>query len=84
MNRRSFLKWAGVGLAVGAVAPSLLLAEGPACVAPAAPVVATIGEYAEYCDFSSFALASAIDEAVSNSAAELSLRAAQSLVMLNV
>jgi hypothetical protein len=33
MNRRSFLKWLGVGSAVGAAAPSVLSSMGPACVA---------------------------------------------------
>ena len=33
MDRRSFLKWLGVGSAVGAAAPSVVSKMGPACVA---------------------------------------------------
>jgi hypothetical protein len=79
MNRRSFLKWLGVGTAVAAVAPTLLSMDVPAAVAtPAAYSTyvmgkeATIGSYADYVSFSNFAISAAIDEAVSNAAEELS------------
>ena len=44
---------------------------------------AAIGEWNDYTNFSSFAIAAAIDELVGNSAIELSYRAAQSLCLLN-
>lgn len=82
MNRRKFFKWLGVGTAVAAVAPSALLAEGPACVAeiaPALPAVtaAVIGEYSNYYSFSSLAIATAIDESLAETAKELAYRAGQ-------
>ena len=33
MDRRRFLRWLGVGMAVGAAAPSVIAKVGPACVA---------------------------------------------------
>jgi hypothetical protein len=75
MNRRKFLQWLGVGAVGAAVAPSVLLSEGPACVT--APTAYTTGKeaiisgYANYANFSSFALAAAIDESVQNAAIEL-------------
>jgi len=79
MNRRTFLKWLGVGTAIAAVAPSTLLPEAPACVAEPAAGYATyvmgqnamIGEYCNYVNFSDFAISAAIDEVVSNAAEEL-------------
>lgn len=77
MNRRKFLSRLGVGIAVAAVAPSVLLAEAPACVVVAAPLtmpilpVEVIGEYCNYANFSSFAIATAIDEQVAYAAEEL-------------
>lgn len=44
---------------------------------------ATIGEWNDYTNFSSFAIAAAIDELCGNSGIELSYRAAQSLSLLN-
>lgn len=44
---------------------------------------AVIGEWNDYTNFSSFAIAAAIDELVGNSGIELSYRAAQSLAKLN-
>lgn len=70
MNRRSFLKWMGVGVAGVVVAPSVLLSEGPACVAPDAGF-ATIAAYEDYANFSSFSLAAAIDTHVLQAAKEL-------------
>ena len=85
MNRRTFLKWLGVGTAIAAVAPSTLLPEAPACVAEpiavAPAVCATIGEYADYCNFSSMAIAAAIDEAVLNAAEELGKAAVAELTI---
>jgi hypothetical protein len=79
MNRRKFLRWLGVGIAGAAVAPSVLAAMEPSCVA--APVVgyrtylisecAIINSYANYVNFSDFALAASIDEVVANAAKEL-------------
>jgi hypothetical protein len=93
VNRRKFLQWLGVGAVGAAVAPSILLSEGPACVAPvAAPAAyttyimgqdAVISGYADYANFSSFALASAIDDSVAEAAAELSHRAGQSYRFLS-
>lgn len=73
MNRRSFLSRLGMGIAVAAVAPTALFTETPVCMA--APVAATIGEYYDYANFSSFAIASALDECVGNAAKELGNRA---------
>jgi TAT (twin-arginine translocation) pathway signal sequence len=77
MNRRKFLKWLGVGVAGAAVAPSALSLLEPACVAEPATFAlmsdAIVGEYFNYVNFSSFALATAIDESVQNAAAELGL-----------
>jgi hypothetical protein len=73
MNRRRFLKWVGAGTAAVAVAPTALFHEGPACVAA---VPTTIGDYADYANFSELARAQAIDEMVSNTAAELGRQAA--------
>lgn len=44
---------------------------------------AAVGEWNDYTNFSSFAIAAAIDELVGNSGIELSYRAAQSLCLLN-
>jgi hypothetical protein len=76
MNRRRFLKWVGAGTAAVAVAPTALFHEGPACVAA---VPTTIGEYAEYVNFSSFALASSMDEIIANTAKQLAHNAGLSV-----
>jgi hypothetical protein len=75
MDRRSFLGRLIAGTAAIAVAPTLL---SEPFMTPA-PIAATIGEYFEYANFSSFAIASSIDELVSNSAVELGYRAGQSI-----
>lgn len=72
MNRRSFLKFLGVGAAAVAVAPALIHeAVVPAATQVEAPIVATIAGYYDYANFSSFAIAASIDECVANAAAEL-------------
>jgi hypothetical protein len=73
MNRRSFLKRLGVGsaaVAAVAVVPELAtsLFEG------APPAVATIGEYCNYANFSQLAIATSVDEAVTNASLELGHR----------
>jgi len=74
VNRRSFFKRAAMGAAALAVAPTLL--SEPFMPQP---IVATIGEYAEHTSFSSFAVATSIDEVVQNAAVELGTRYGQSL-----
>ncbi len=90
MNRRKFLQWLGVGAAAVAVAPSVLLSEGPVCVAPATGYAtyvmgtnAMIGEYCNYANFSSFAIASAMDDVVANAAKELGEAAGCSIADLH-
>jgi hypothetical protein len=80
LNRRKFFKWLGVGTAAAVVAPTVLKALEPLCVAPKTLTYTTyvmgkdaiISEYANYVNFSDFALASAMDEVVSDTAKELS------------
>lgn len=82
LNRRKFFKWLGAGVAASAVAPSVLKAAESLSVAPKTLTYSTyimgkdafIGGYVDYANFSSFALASAIDEVVDNSAKELGYR----------
>jgi hypothetical protein len=79
LNRRKFFKWLGAGTAAAVVAPTVLKALEPLCVAPKTVTYSTyimgkdaiIGGYADYANFSHFALASAIDESVANAAKEL-------------
>jgi hypothetical protein len=104
MDRRRFLRWLGVGMAVGAAAPSVIakvlpavsgkvqthpwdypayldddraigmagtdwdIEEHPICQS----TTQSIMQYEDYANFSSLALASAIDASVLESAAELS------------
>lgn len=91
MNRRKFLNWLGVGTAIVAVAPSTLLAEAPAYVAP--PVAystyvmgkdAVISTYADYMNFSDFAISSSVDDIVAQAAEELGKAAAEEVNRLNV
>jgi TAT (twin-arginine translocation) pathway signal sequence len=81
MNRRSFLRWLGAGIAVGAVAPaaitSVLESESVAKTGYATYVMgqdAVIGCYADYTNFSQFALSESIDQAIQDTANELSYR----------
>lgn len=91
LNRRKFFKWVGVGVAASAVAPSVIKAAESLCVAPKTLTYTTyvmgkdaiIGEYANYCNFSSMAIASAMDEAVADSAKELSYQAGLSISELS-
>jgi hypothetical protein len=91
LNRRKFFKWLGVGTAAAVVAPTMLKALEPLCVAPKTLTYTTyvmgkdaiISEYANYVNFSDFALASAMDEAVENAAAELGHRAGLSVAKLH-
>jgi hypothetical protein len=79
LNRRKFFKWLGVGAAVAAVAPYVDLPAVPACVAPKTVEYTTcvlgedafISSYADYVNFSDFAIASAIDDAVADYAKEI-------------
>lgn len=70
MNRRAFLSSMVGGLAVAAAASSL-----PFRLLTSSVATPMLAEYADYANFSSFAIASAIDEQVSNAAAELNHRA---------
>lgn len=79
MNRRGFLNFLGIGAAVAVAAPAILEF---APVVPA-PYAATIGMYADYTNFSSFALASAIDDSVAGAAHELAHRAELSAAELS-
>lgn len=74
MNRRRFLQFLGVASAVS-MAPSIVV-NLPTELAPEAGV---IGEYFNYMNFSSFAVAQAIDEAVANAASQLSYQAGRSI-----
>jgi hypothetical protein len=81
LNRRKFFKWLGAGTAAAVVAPTVLKALEPLCVAPTpkyVPITLTdtstgivISTYAEYSNFSSFATKAALDDAVYISAAQL-------------
>jgi hypothetical protein len=82
MNRRKFFKWLGTGVAVAAVAPTVLLREAPSLsgwVAHDFISPSPFNEYGDYTNFSSLAIARSIDESVSNAARELSFRAGQSI-----
>jgi len=76
MNRRSFLKYLGVGAAVGVVAPATLIPKGtevawqPETI-PMAHMPHFIPQYVDYVNFSEFSLSSAIDASVTEAAAEL-------------
>lgn len=91
MNRRGFLKFLSIGTAVAAVAldPWVGSIAGEGIIpfdelgAAAAPYAATIGMYADYTNFSSFALASAIDDSVAGAAHELAHRAGLSVAELS-
>ncbi len=82
MNRRSFLRFLGVGVAAAVVAPMAVKAvvpfefdkiiESTQCQEP---ITASIGEYADYASFSDFQIASAIDASVNEAAAQLGYRA---------
>jgi hypothetical protein len=81
VNRRKFLNWLGAGVAVGAVAPTALLSKEadlpnnwPSTWVPHDEVFQSPwvpGEYNDYVNFSSFAIATAMDESVTNAASEL-------------
>ncbi len=76
MNRRKFLSRVLTGAAVVAVGSKIPFAFSKM---PKAPVVATISGYADYCNFSNLAIATSVDEIVSESAIELGYRASQSI-----
>src|SRR5882724_160465 len=98
MNRRKFFKWLGVGTAAAVVAPSALASCGdPWCGSIAGegiiphdelhdswdgPSESVVRGYADYTNFSSFALAAAIDDIVSQSAAELGAAAGRDIAAL--
>lgn len=90
MDRRKFLKFLGVGAAAVVAAPALLTEAVAAPVATSTCYQtyimgksAIIGGYADYAKFSDFALASSIDEVVSNTAAELGRQAGESVRQLH-
>lgn len=78
MNRRRFLSWLGVGVAVGVVAPATVISMVPSMSGSAVTETiclstpASIGTYADYISFSDISIAKAIDEAVTKAAKELS------------
>jgi hypothetical protein len=71
MNRRKFLGLLAVAPLAAKYAPLL----SKLVPAPATPVYAVIGEWNDYANFSSFAIASAIDEQVEKAAEELGYQA---------
>lgn len=92
MNRRSFLGTLLAGAATAAVAIYEPMHLGFPELHPwnnydpileqEIPINAVIGEYADYTSFSSFSIANAIDESVSNAARELSYQCGKSVSML--
>lgn len=82
MNRRNFLKFLGVGVAVAAAAPSVVAALEPVCQTQA-PIAAVIAEYSDYVNFSDLAIARAIDAHVSEAAAQLGHQAGLTLNALH-
>lgn len=89
MDRRGFLKKLGIGAAVAATACAVpeFATSAIESLLPSASVTAasaTLGTYAEYCNFSSFAVAQAIDEMVGDCAAELGYRAGLSVRALQM
>jgi len=77
MNRRSFFRKAATGAAVLAIAPTVL--SEPFMPSP---IAETIGEYYDYTNFSSFAIASSIDQMVEQAAAELAKAHGQRIAAL--
>lgn len=89
MNRRSFFKWLGIGVAAAVVAPSALTITEPVCVeAPKAYSTYVMGKdaiisgYFDYANFSDFAIKTSIDELVENTARELGEAHAYRITML--
>jgi len=86
MNRRSFFKWLGAGAAAAVVAPSAFL------VAESSLSEHSIGmgphdegyHYENYTNFSDFALKSAIDDVVANTAKELGAAAGRDIAALHM
>lgn len=85
VNRRSFFKKLGIGMAVAAVAPSAFALMEPTCVAPKAYATYIMGKdavmtsYVDYVNFSEMALSKALDESFSNAAEEMAYRSEMSI-----
>lgn len=80
MRRRHFLGLLAAGVATATAAPLLKFVPAlPALPEPipepvAEPIIATISEWNNYANFSTFAIAAAIDPAVTEAALELAYR----------
>jgi hypothetical protein len=74
MNRRKLLSWLGLGAATVAVAPSVLSSVVDPVLGTDVREMSTVGlidEWNTYVNFSSFAIAGAIDEYILNAAEQL-------------